>query len=364
MLKRTERRKLNHIKICLHKKVNSLSDAGFEDVHLVHKALPELDKDEIDLRLKLFGHDLNAPIVIEPITGGTPTAAKINAVLAETAEKFGVAMGVGSQRAGIENPKLAYTYSIARKKASTTLLFANIGCAQLVAGYGIKEARTAVEMIDADALFIHLNPLQELTQFEGETRFHGVLAKIGELVDEIDVPVIVKETGAGISREVAQALESVGVKGVDVAGVGGTSWAAVEYYRAKEVGDKLRMRLGETFWNWGIPTAVSIVEVAKSTKLTVIASGGIRNGLHIAKSIALGAQASGLARPLLQSAAKGREALEEELLTKIEELKAAMFLTGSKNIDELKRSPVVITGSTLNWLQQRGFNVEDYAGRN
>jgi len=348
-----EERKLNHIDVCLKEDVESHKKAGFEDIHLIHSALPEIDRSEVDTYSELFGHRLPVPILIESMTGGTKEAAKINATLAEAAEKYGLAMGVGSQRAAIEDSSLVYTYRIAREKAPTAMLFANIGCAQLDS-YGAGEIGRMLEMIDANALFIHLNPLQECVQPEGETKFRGVLSRISEVIKKTNVPVVVKETGAGISAEVARKLERVGVKGVDLSGVGGTSWAAVESFRAKAAKDRLHQKLGETFWDWGIPTAVSLVEVAKSTKLKVIASGGVRSGIDAAKAIALGASAVGLALPLLRFAVAGKEVLEENILTIIESLKTAMFLTGSKNLVELRKTPVVVTGETLDWLRQRG----------
>ena len=363
MFRETEKRKLSHIEMTLRKEVQSQRGTGFEDVHLIHKALPEINKDEIDLTSRIFEFELRAPIILESMTGGTHSAARINATLAEAAESFQIGIGVGSQRAAIENPRLAYTYQIVRKKAPTTMVFANLGCPQLTKGYGREELQKAIEMVDANALMIHVNPLQESVQLEGETDFRGSLNKIGEMAREVDVPVIVKETGAGISREVARAIETTGVDGIDVAGAGGTSWAAVEYYRAKEMRSKVCERLGKTFWSWGIPTAASVIEVTKSTGLTVIASGGVRNGLHIAKAIALGARAAGLALPALRSAVIGRRNLREMLSLLIEELKTTMFLTGSRDLNELTRVPLVITGELFQWLEQRGVNVQEYARR-
>jgi len=363
MFRETERRKLSHIEMALRKEVQSQRVTGFEDVHLIHKALPEIDKNEIDLTSRIFELELRAPIILESMTGGTPSAARINSILAEVAESFQIGIGVGSQRAAIENPRLAYTYQIVRKKAPTTMVFANLGCAQLTKGYGKEEIQKAIEMVDANALMIHVNPLQESVQMEGETNFRGGLDKIREIAHEVDVPVIVKETGAGISGEVARAIERTGVDGIDVAGAGGTSWAAVEYHRAREIRNRTRERLGKTFWSWGIPTAASVIEVTRSTGLTVLASGGIRNGLHVAKAIALGAEAAGIALPALRSAALGRRNLREMLSLLIEELKTAMFLTGSKDLSELTRAPLVITGELSQWLEQRGVDIQEYARR-
>ncbi len=363
MSRETERRKLSHIEVTLRKEVQSRRGTGFEDVHLIHKALPEIDKKEVDLTSRIFEYELRAPIILESMTGGTPSAARINAILAEVAEDLQIAIGVGSQRAAVENPRLAYTYKIVRKKAPTAMVFANLGCAQLTKGYGKEEVQRAIDMVDANALMVHLNPLQESVQLEGETNFRGSLNKIREIAHEVDIPVIVKETGAGISGEVARAIEATGVDGIDVAGAGGTSWAAVEYHRAREIRNRTRVRLGKTFWSWGIPTAASLIEVVKSTGLTVIASGGIRNGLHVAKAIALGAKAAGIALPALRSAAMGRRSLHEMLSLMFEELRTAMFLTGSRDPSELTRAPLVITGELYQWLEQRGVNIQEYARR-
>jgi isopentenyl-diphosphate delta-isomerase len=279
------------------------------------------------------------------------------------AEKLGIGMGVGSQRAGIEDESLAYTYRVARETAPSIPLFANLGCPQITCEDGLDRAKKAVDMIDATGLFIHLNALQESVQFEGETDFTNMINRIGQLADTLAVPVLVKETGAGISMETARALQQVGVKGIDVSGMGGTSWAAVEYYRAREKKYKLQMELGATFWDWGTPTVPSIVEVANSTNLRVFASGGVRNGLHIAKAIALGADYGGLALPMLKSVSSGEDAAVTRLTTVIEELKNAMFLTGSRNLEQLRQAPLVITGATYQWLIQRGFDPGKYATR-
>jgi len=363
MSRETEKRKLSHLEMTLRKGVQSQRGTGFEDIHLIHRALPEIDKNEIDLTCRILESKLKAPIILESMTGGTPSAARINAILAEVAEDFQIGIGVGSQRAAVENPRLAYTYQIVRKKAPTAMVFANLGCAQITRGYGKEEVQKAIDMVDANALMIHVNPLQESVQLEGETNFRDTLSKIREIAHEVGVPVIVKETGAGISKEVARAVEQTGVDGIDVAGAGGTSWAAVEYHRAKEMRNKILERLGKTFWSWGIPTAASVVEVVKSTSLMVIASGGIRNGLHIAKAIALGARAAGLALPVLRSAAIGRRSLRDMLSLLLEELKTAMFLTGSRDLEELTKAPLVITGELCQWLEQRGIDIQEYARR-
>jgi isopentenyl-diphosphate delta-isomerase len=359
----TENRKLSHIQTTLHQEVQSHVPTGFDDVRLIHKALPEIDRDKIDLQTELFGHKMRAPLIIESMTGGTPLAAKINRTLGKVAERLGIGMGVGSQRAGIEDENLAYTFRAARDEAPSIPLFGNLGCPQIAREDALDRARKAVDMIDATGLFIHLNALQESVQFEGETDFSNMTTRIGQLASALSVPVLVKETGAGISMETARALERVGVKGINVSGLGGTSWAAVEHYRARAEKYKLQSELGTTFWDWGTPTVPSIVEVANSTNLRVFASGGVRNGLHIAKAIALGAHYGGLALPMLKSASSGEKAAVARLTLVIEELKNAMFLTGSRNVEELRQAPLIITGATYQWLTQRGFDPGKYATR-
>jgi isopentenyl-diphosphate delta-isomerase len=364
MTKEIKSRKLDHLIIGLTKRIESHKPSGFNDVTLIHNALPEINKEEIDLSTSLFECLLNAPLIIEPMTGGARKAIKINASLAEAAEKLRIGVGVGSQRAALEDSSLKETYTIVREKAPSTLVLANIGCSQILGAKGIQNAKKAVEMINANALTIHLNPLQESIQPEGETRFKGILNGISQVVKELNVPVVIKETGAGISMEVAKKLESVGVEFVDVAGLGGASWAGVEYYRAKASFNKTLEALGKTFWDWGIPTVASLIEVKSNTKLKAIASGGVRTGIDVAKSIALGAEAAGLALPLLKHAIKGAKQTIEFLEIIIEQLKTAMFLTGSRNLTELKKTPVVISGETLNWLSKRGINFNNYAVKN
>ncbi len=339
------------------------ASTGFEDVHFIHQALPEIDRDKIHLNTEVFHHTFSAPILVGAITGGTHQATKINRCIAEAVEELRLGMGVGSQRAAIEEAKLEPTYRIVRERAPSAFLIANIGAPQLVQGYGVKEAEKAVEMIEADALAIHLNPLQEAVQPEGEANYSGVIQRIGEIVDKLSVPVIVKETGAGISTDTAKKLERIGVKGVDVSGVGGTSWAAVEYYRAELVEDEFHKRLGESFWDWGIPTVASLVEVSHSTELAVIASGGVRTGKDVAKTLALGANLASMSTPILRPATKSTSKVKEILNFLIEELRNTMFLVGARSIEELNKIPVVLLGKTAEWLEKRGFKPEIYARR-
>ena len=360
----TEKRKANHIRICLEENVQARqTTTGFEDTLLVHKALPQIERDKIDLSTTVLDHKFSAPLIVDAMTGGTAEATHINAAIAQAVEQLGLGMGVGSQRAAIENPRLGDAFTITREKAPTAFLVANLGGPQIIGGYDIEEAKKAIEMINADALAIHLNPLQEVIQPEGETNYAGVLSKIGEIAQALNIPVIVKETGAGIAAGEAEMLRSVGVAGIDIAGAGGTSWAAVEYHRAKRLKDEYRQRLGAAFWDWGIPTAVSLVEVVQSVHLTVIASGGVRSGMDVAKALALGADLAGMALPILRPARKGSEEVKRTLQFMIEELKNVMFLVGAESVQRLKRVPVVITGKTTVWLQARGFRPELYARR-
>jgi isopentenyl-diphosphate delta-isomerase len=357
-------RKADHIEVCLKENVQSRrATTGFEDVHLVHKALPEIERKKIDLSTTVFGYKFSAPIFVGAMTGGTTKATKINAAIAEAVEELHLGMGVGSQRIAIGNPKMERSFSIVREKAPTAFILANIGAPQLVGKYGVKEAEKAVEMVQANALAIHLNALQEAVQPEGDTNYSNLLQKICKLAQELDVPVIVKETGAGIAAEEATMLEAAGVAGIDVAGVGGTSWAAVEYYRAKARQDGSSQRLGETFWDWGIPTAVSLVETVKSVNLPVIASGGIRNGIDAAKALALGASLASATYPFLKPATTGSEDVKKALRYLVGEVRNAMFLVGASSIQKLQKVPVVLTGKTVEWLKLRGFQPEVYARR-
>jgi len=360
----TEERKSNHIRVSLEKDVKARRiTTGFEDVFLVHRALPEINRDEIDLSTTVFGHRFSAPAIVEAITGGTEKALKINATIARAVEELGIGMGVGSQRAALEKPELERTYTIARKRAPNAFLIANIGGSQIVREHDLKAVRKAVDMIDADALAIHLNPLQEAVQPEGETTYAKILEKIEEIACSINTPVIVKETGAGIAAEEAKKIEEANVSGIDIAGAGGTSWAAVEYYRAKERGDPFGQELGRDLWDWGIPTVVSLVEVVQSVRVPVIASGGIRTGSDIAKALALGASMAGFAFPILGPALKSCDEVKRKISLMLHQLKTVMFLVGAGSLEKLKTTPVVVTGRPAEWLRSRDFEVSSYAKR-
>jgi len=359
MVEETRTRKADHIRISLKENTQAKRvTSGFEDVSFVHRALPEIDKLKIDLSLSVFKHRFAAPLIVGAITGGTQEATRINATIAEAVEELGLGMGVGSQRAALEDKGLVKTFAVVRKKAPSAFIVANLGGIQLVNGYGLKEVRRAIEMIDADAVAIHLNTLQEAVQPEGQTNFRGVLGEIGDIAKELDKPVIAKETGAGMATEEARRLEAAGVKGIDVSGAGGTSWAAVEYFRAKERGNSHGHRLGDTFWDWGIPTAVSIAEVSQTVRIPVVASGGIRNGLEIAKALALGASIASFSQPALQAAVKGVGEMKNALSLLVDELRTAMFLVGAGSVQSLHEAPLVIMGKTAEWLRLRGFAPE------
>jgi len=318
-------RKDDHLRINLEQDVQSMISTGFEKIHLKHKALPELDFARIDTTLTLFNKQLAAPILISSMTGGTQSGAAFNRTLALAAEHCGIAMGVGSQRAAIENPERAESFNI-RKFAPNALLFANLGAVQLNYGYGIDECKMAVDMLEADALYLHLNPLQEALQPEGNHNFSGLLPKIEAVCRSLPVPVLVKEVGWGIDLDIARKLLEVGVTGIDVAGAGGTSWAKVEMYRQP---DPLRAPINQAFSDWGIPTAQNLLQLRELEGNPIIfASGGLKDGVDLAKALALGAKLGGFARKFLIAANSG----ESELINQIEmikmQLKTAMFACG------------------------------------
>lgn len=349
-----KQRKREGIEIPLNNDVQAKTTSTYlEYVKLIHNALPELDYDEIDISTTFLKRKFSAPLIIDSMTGGAPEAARINGRLGELAEKYGFAMGLGSQRAGLESKQLAETYSIARKNAPSAFLIANIGGAQLAKGLTIDNIKKIIDMIQADALVIHLNPLQELIQPEGEPKYKGVLSKISEISGDLDVPVIVKEVGAGISKEVAVKLEVAGVSAINVAGAGGTSWAGVEKLRAEASNNDLKTHLGEIFWDWGIPTAASLVEVKKTVKVPIIASGGLRNGMEMAKCIVLGASMCAMAYPFLLKAAESKEQLFNFADTVIAELKSTMFLIGAMNLSVLKSSRYILTGPLADQVSSR-----------
>ncbi len=335
-----EERKADHIKINLEQDVRSALTTGLENYHFLHQALPELDLDRVDPSLSLFGVQLAAPILISSMTGGTEEAGEINRRLATAAQEVGVAMGVGSQRAALEHPEQTASFSIVRQSAPDILLFANLGAVQLNYGYGIDHCRRAVDMIEANALILHLNPLQEAVQDAGDTNFAGLAKKIEEVCQKIEVPVIAKEVGWGISERSAKLLADCGVSAIDIAGAGGTSWSQVEMHRAP---DEFTRRLAATFVGWGIPTAESILNVKRILpQMTIFASGGLKDGLDIAKCVALGASLGGMAGNFLKAAAVSTEqAVAMMKLTK-RQVEVTMFACGAGSLQELRKNKVAV----------------------
>lgn len=346
----TGQRKLDHLKICLEEDVESSVSTGFDDIRLVHRVLPEMDMGDIELKVDFLGRRLSYPIVIAGMTGGHEKAYRVNENLALAAEELRIAIGVGSQRAAIEDRETEHTYRVVRENAPHAFRIANLGAVQFCSGeYSLAEAERAVEMVEAHALALHLNPLQEAVQKEGDLNFSCVDA-LEELSEELSVPVIAKETGAGIAGEEARLLEKAGAAAIDVGGLGGTSFAIVESYRGYGI--------GSSFIDWGVPTAPSVAECASSTSLPVVATGGLRSGIDAAKAVALGGSLTGFALPLLKPAMRNPEDVVERLEQIIAELRIAMFLTSSKSVEELRKASHVLTGATREWMESRGIQYE------
>ena len=347
-------RKAEHLKLAASG-AGEIGGAGWADVHLIHTAIPQVELDDIDLRTVFLGRRLKLPLLISGMTGGHRTATRVNAALAAAAEICGCAMGVGSQRAALRSTDLAGTYTVARKSGPHVLLLANIGLPQLVpqkAGPGLTAAdvRRVITMLQADALAVHLNYLQECVQPEGQTRTQGALRALRAIVKAAGVPVIAKETGSGITRPTALRLRALGVAAIDVGGRGGTSFALVECQRAHRQGDTTRARLGEVFAEWGVPTPAAVADCAR-IGLPLVATGGIRSGLDGAKALALGASLVGVARPLLQAALISEAAVVDWLRQFELELRVAMFLCDARSVRDL-RGRAVVTGVTAEWIRQ------------
>lgn len=356
-----ERRKAEHLRIAAEEDIETRRAPGWEDVHLVHDAVPAVDRAHIDISTRFLGHTLAIPLVIAGMTGGYSGAERINATLADAAGRHGLGIGVGSQRAALRDPSLRRTYAIVRERAPNAFVIANVGVSQLVEQddgppLGPKEIRALIEMVGANAIALHLNYLEESVQPEGQTRASGVAEAIRELCAQSAVPVIAKETGAGISGSVAKRLKLLGIKAIDVGGVGGTSFAAIESLRAQGRGDESRARLGQVFRDWGIPSVVALVGSARSG-LPIIATGGVRSGLDAAKALALGASAVGVGRPLLQMALEGADAIDAWVTQFALELRTAAFLSGVRRVRDLARRGPMITGETRVWIEQLGDDV-------
>ena len=336
-------RKADHLRVCLEEDVQSHRiTSGLERYRFTHCCLPELNRADIDISTTFLGKAVATPLLISSMTGGTEQARLINQRLATAAQRYGLAMGVGSQRVAIENPGLTGTFSV-RQYAPDALLFANLGAVQLNYDYGVDQCQKAVDWLEANALILHLNPLQEAVQTKGDVNFKGLFAKIEQLVKVLPVPVVAKEVGNGISATMAQRLTDIGVAAIDVAGAGGTSWARVESERAK---DPKQRRLGNTFADWGISTADCITDIRALPKMAggtvpLIASGGLRNGLDAAKTLALGADLAGMALPFLQAASQSAAALDELCEALIAEIVTVLFCTGCAALSELRQAGVI-----------------------
>lgn len=340
----TEQRKADHIQINLEEDVRfPRLTTGLERYRFIHQAVPELDLAEIDTSLSLFGHRLKAPLLISSMTGGTEEARKINENLARAAQAAGIAMGVGSQRAAIENPALVGTYQV-RLVAPDILLFANIGAVQLNYGYTSDHLQRAIDMVEADALILHFNALQEAVQPEGDSNFAGLLEKVEKACRALPVPVIAKEVGWGFSAEAARKLAEAGIAAIDVAGAGGTSWSEVEYHRAPTA---FHAQVARSFADWGIPTAESIQMVRRGApSLPILASGGLRDGIDIAKCIALGARLGGIAGRFLKAAVVSSEKVSELIHELNSQLRIAMFAAGARDLGALQETPFIHTSDS------------------
>lgn len=354
-----KQRKAEHVRAALKQDLAVPQAAGWQDVHLVHQALPEVDLNAIDVSVRFLGRTLRSPLLISAMTGGHPDVVAINRNLAQAAERYGLALGVGSQRAGILNPEVAHSYAVARQAAPGAFLIANVGAAQLIrqqgtAPFTLEQIQRAIRMIEANALAVHLNSLQEATQSEGDRCAAGEADALKQLVDALDLPVIAKETGAGVCREQAQLLKRCGVAAIDVGGAGGSSMSALEELRSAQRGDERARSIGALYRDWGIPTPISLVEAA-SAGVPLIATGGVRSGLDIARAQALGAVLVGVAFPFLKAASESFAAVCELVEQMMVELRVAMQLSGAASSAALHRVPVVVSGATYHWLRLRGF---------
>jgi isopentenyl-diphosphate delta-isomerase len=359
MADEVKQRKIEHVSVALEQGISVAQRANWNDIQLVHQALPEVNLDEVDTSVTFLGHTLRYPIFISSMTGGHPDVTSINRNLARAAEEYGLALGVGSQRAGIVNPEVAGSYAVTREHAPDTFLIANIGAPQLIEqsrhpAFTLEQVQRAIDMIGANALAVHMNSLQEAAQPEGDRRALGEAAALKALTGNIAVPVIAKETGAGVCREQAFLLRSCGVSAIDVGGAGGSSMSAMEAARSQARGDERTYAIGMLYRDWGIATPIAVIE-AGTAALPLISTGGVRNGLDMARALALGASLVGIGFPFLKAASESYEAVCELLETLVAELKVAMQLSGAANIAQLQQADVVVGGETRAWLTMRGF---------
>ena len=359
MTDEVKQRKIEHVSVALGQDVSAPQRASWNDIQFVHQALPEVDLDEIDTSVTFLGHRLRYPIVMSSLTGGHPDVTSINRNLARAAERYGLMLGVGSQRAAIVNPEVASTYAVTREYAPNAFLFANIGAPQLIEqsrhpAFTLEQAQQAIDMIGANALAVHMNSLQEAAQPEGDRRAVGEAEALRHLTSQLRVPVIAKETGAGVCREQALLLRSCGVAAIDIGGAGGSSMSAMEAARSQSRGDERTLSIGLLYRDWGIATPISLVEAAVA-QLPLISTGGVRSGLDVARALALGATLVGMGFPFLKAASESYESVCELLETIIAQLKVAMQLSGAASIAQLREVDIVLTGETRNWLTLRGF---------
>ena len=325
-------RKAEHLQLAEQREMQARQNY-FHSYAFEHRALPEIDLAEVDASVSFLGKRLEAPLLISCMTGGTGKAESVNRNLARAAERAGIAVGVGSQRKALETPEQEHTFQV-RDEVPTMPLLGNLGAVQLNDGYGLAECEAAVEMIDADALAFHLNPLQEAIQPEGDRDFSTLLPKMGEVAEQLSVPIIAKEIGCGISGAVARELGEHGIDIIDTAGQGGTSWARIEAQRADDVD------LGDLFADWGLPTPLAIQQVSEVPGTTVIGSGGVRSGVDVAKALALGADLVGMASPFLKAAVESEEAVMNKIERTVRELRIAMFCVGARSISELQHTRI------------------------
>ena len=352
-----ESRKGEHIELALSEGSQNRRSALWEDVVLVPVSVPDIGPDDVDISVDFLGRRLATPLVISGMTGGHARALEINRNLALAAEELGLAIGTGSQRAALKDPNLVDTYSVVRAHAPGAFVISNIGMSQLISQggeppMGKRQIDQAVSMIDADALAVHLNAVEELVQPEGDRNMRDLPGGIANAVRWSSVPVIAKETGAGMARETALQLAEAGVAALDVGGAGGTSFARIEALRAEAMGDATGVRIGRTFADWGVPTALSLLE-AGAAGLPLIGTGGVRNGLHAAKAMALGATLVGMGGPLIRAALEGPGAVIAEARLVLEELRVAMVLTGVRDVQGLRGLEPVLVGTAAQWLTSR-----------